>query len=48
MTKFTDLTRSIADWIGDIFPINLGVSALKAVKRALAELVSDPLEASPL
>ena len=38
MSKFTDLTRSIADWIGGIFPINLGASALKAVKRALADL----------
>ena len=38
MTKFTDLTRSIADWIGDIFLINLGACALKAVKRALADL----------
>ena len=48
MTKFTDLTRSIADRIGDIFLINLGVSALKPSKRALADLASDPLEASPL
>ena len=48
MTKFTDLIRSIADRIGDIFLINLGASALKAAKRALADLVSDPLEASPV